>query len=163
MLDKSKKDKYFMKKAIDQAFIAQEKGDVPIGCIITHNDRIIAKAYNQREELNDPTAHAEMIALTQASYALKNWRLHGCTIYVTLEPCPMCAGALVLSRIHRAVFGCKDPKTGAAGSIYNILQDKRLNHQVEITKGVLETDCSILLKNFFAMRREQNKNNSKTP
>ena len=156
------KDEYFMKKAIDQALTAQENGDVPIGCIITFNDRVIAKGYNQREQLIDPTAHAEMIALTQASDAQKSWRLHGCTLYVTLEPCPMCAGALVLSRIDRVVFGCCDPKTGAAGSIYNILQDDRLNHQVQITKGVLEKDCSFLLKNFFANRRLEKNSRTET-
>lgn len=150
-------DERFMKQAIDAAFIAEENGDVPIGCIIVHENKVIAKAYNQREQLQDPTAHAEMIALTQASNALESWRLGGCTLYVTLEPCPMCAGALVLSRIDRVVFACTDPKTGSAGSIYNIIQDPRLNHRIEITSGILEPDCAFLLKNFFRRRRIQNR------
>lgn len=150
-------DERFMKQAIDAAFIAEENGDVPIGCIIVHENKVIAKAYNQREQLQDPTAHAEMIALTQAANALESWRLGGCTLYVTLEPCPMCAGALVLSRIDRVVFACTDPKTGSAGSIYNIIQDPRLNHRIEITSGILEPDCAFLLKNFFRRRRIQNR------
>ncbi|GAF67430.1 unnamed protein product, partial [marine sediment metagenome] len=117
-------DQQYMKIAIKQAKIAEENGDVPIGAVIVHNDTIIAKAYNQRHQLQDPTAHAEIIALTQAAAALGSWRLSGCTMYVTLEPCPMCAGALVLSRIDRLVYGCDDPKAGACGSLYNIVQDE---------------------------------------
>lgn len=142
-----------MRLAIGQAAIAEENGDVPIGAVIVHNGRIIAKAYNQREQLQDPTAHAEIIALTQAAAALENWHLNGCTMYVTLEPCPMCAGALVLARFDRLVYGCDDPKTGAVKSLYNIVQDERLNHRLEVTSGVLADECSKLLQNFFAKRR----------
>jgi tRNA(adenine34) deaminase len=150
-------DKRFMQMAIRQAAIAEENGDVPIGAVIVHENKIIAKAYNERQQLNDPTAHAEIIALTQASEAIGSWRLHGCTIYVTLEPCPMCAGALVLARIDRLVFGTEDPKTGACGSLYNIVQDSRLNHQVQITSGVLMEDCKEQLQAFFQRRRQENR------
>src|SRR4030042_751164 len=115
-------DENFMKIAIEEARVAAENGDVPIGCVIVHNGLIIGRAYNQREQLCDPTAHAEIIALTQAAAALESWRLTGCTMYVTLEPCPMCAGALVLARIDRLVYGCCDPKTGARRSLLHILQ-----------------------------------------
>lgn len=147
------KDIYFMKAAIDQAYIALENEDVPVGAVIVHQDKIIAKGYNQRHHLNDPTAHAEIIALTAASEYIGHWRLHDCTIYVTLEPCSMCAGALVLARIDKLVFGCTDPKTGACGSLYNIVQDPRLNHRVEITKDVLAEDCAKLLQDFFRNKR----------
>ena len=146
-------DENFMRMALAQADIAEEYGDVPIGAVIVHKNRIIAKAYNQKEQLKDPTAHAEIIALTSAAAALESWRLNDCTIYVTLEPCPMCAGALVLARIDRLVYGCDDPKTGAVKSLYNIVQDKRLNHRVEVTSGVLEQDCSKQLSGFFKRRR----------
>ena len=146
-----------MQLAIREAQTAEEAGDVPIGCIIAHEGTIIAKAHNQREQLTDPTAHAEMIAITQAAEYLQSWRLHGCTIYVTLEPCTMCSGAMVLARIDRLVFGCRDPKTGACGSLYNIVQDERLNHRVEITESVLEEECSAMLSDFFARRRLENK------
>ncbi len=148
-------DEQYMRIAIDQARIAEENGDVPIGAVIVHNDQIIAKAYNQREQLQDPTAHAEIIALTQAAAALENWHLNGCTMYVTLEPCCMCAGALVLARINRLVYGCDDPKTGAVKSLYNIVQDDRLNHRVEVTSGVLADECSALLTGFFEKRRAE--------
>ena len=143
----------YMRNAIDQAYIAQENGDVPIGAIIVHQGTIIAKAYNQREQLNDPTAHAEIIALTQASELLSTWRLHGCTVYVTLEPCTMCAGALVLARIDRLVFGCDDPKTGACGSLYNVVQDQRLNHRIPTKKGILKDECSKQISEFFQKKR----------
>jgi len=145
-----------MRMSIEQAKIAEENGDVPIGAVIVYKDQIIGKAYNQREQLKDPTAHAEIIALTQAAAYLSSWRLNGCTIYVTLEPCPMCAGALVLARMDRLVFGCDDPKTGACGSLYNIAQDDRLNHRVEITCGVLAEQCASLLSEFFQRRRIEN-------
>lgn len=149
-------DERYMRMAIDQAFIAEENGDVPIGCIIVHENRVIAKAYNQREQLHDPTAHAEIIALTQAAEAIGNWRLHGCTIYVTLEPCPMCAGALVLGRLDRLVYGTDDPKTGAVQSLYNIVQDDRLNHRLDVTAGVMKEDCKTQLQAFFQRRRQEN-------
>ena len=145
-----------MRLAIQQAQIAEENGDVPIGAVIVYKNQIIGKAYNQREQLNDPTAHAEIIALTQAAAYTESWRLNDCTIYVTLEPCPMCAGALVLARMDRLVYGCDDPKTGACKSLYNIVQDERLNHKLEVTSGVLAADCSNLLQEFFLRRRVEN-------
>jgi tRNA(adenine34) deaminase len=155
--DSAKKsvDEQYMRIAIDQARIAEENGDVPIGAVIVHNNQIIAKAYNQREQLQDPTAHAEIIALTQAASALENWHLNDCTIYVTLEPCCMCAGALVLARIDRLVYGCDDPKTGAVKSLYNIVQDSRLNHRVEVAGSVLADECSKILQGFFAQKRRE--------
>ena len=150
-------DQRFMRKAIDAAAIAEENGDVPIGAVIVHKNQIIAKAYNQREQLADPTAHAEIIALTQAAAFLESWRLHDCTIYVTLEPCPMCAGALVLARIDRLVYGCDDPKTGACKSLYNIVQDDRLNHRLEVTSEVLADECSSILSEFFSKKRSKTK------
>jgi len=150
-------DKRFMQAAIRQAEIAEDNGDVPIGCVVVYENQIIAKAYNQREQLNDPTAHAEIIALTQAAEYIGNWRLHGCCIYVTLEPCPMCAGALVLGRLDKLVYGCDDPKTGAVKSLYNITQDDRLNHKLEVESGVLADECSAMLSDFFTKRRRQNK------
>jgi tRNA(adenine34) deaminase len=152
-------DERFMRIAVDAARIAEENGDVPIGAVIIHKNTIIAKAYNQREQLQDPTAHAEIIALTQAAAAIGSWRLNGCTMYVTLEPCPMCAGALVLSRMDRLVYGCDDPKAGACGSLYNTVQDERLNHRLEVSSGVLADECRRQLQKFFAQRREQNDNN----
>ena len=157
-MNNSNEDQRYMKIAIDQAAIAEENGDVPIGCIIVYENQIIAKAYNQRQQLNDPTAHAEIIALTQAAEFIGNWRLHGCCIYVTLEPCPMCAGALVLARMDRLVYGCDDPKTGAVKSLYNITTDERLNHRLEVTTGVLADECSAQLSGFFQKRRVENKN-----
>ena len=150
-----KQDERYMQMALEQARIAEENGDVPIGAVIVGENKIIGKAYNQREQLNDPTAHAEIIALTQAAAALENWHLNGCTIYVTLEPCPMCAGALVLSRMDRLVYGCDDPKAGACKSLYNIVGDERLNHRIEVTSGVLAEQCSQQLQNFFPQRRKE--------
>lgn len=149
-------DERYMRMAIDQAFIAEENGDVPIGCVIVYENKVIAKAWNQREQLHDPTAHAEIIALTQAAEFIGNWRLGGCTIYVTLEPCPMCAGALVLGRLDRLVYGTPDPKTGAVESLYNIVQDDRLNHRLDVTAGVLQEDCQQQLQHFFRRRRIEN-------
>jgi len=148
-------DERFMQTAIGQAQIARDNGDVPIGAVIVKDNQLIAKAYNQRQQLQDPTAHAEIIALTQAAAAVGNWRLHNCTMYVTLEPCPMCAGALVLARIDRLVYGCDDPKTGACKSLYNIVQDERLNHRLEVTAGVLAKECKQLLQDFFEQKRVQ--------
>jgi tRNA(adenine34) deaminase len=152
-MDSHKEDQQYMQIAIEQARIAEENGDVPIGAVIVFQTQIIGRAYNQREQLQDPTAHAEIIALTQAAAFLESWRLIDCSIYVTLEPCCMCAGALVLARIKRLVYGCDDPKTGAVKSLYNIVQDERLNHKVEVTPGVMADECSTLLQNFFQRRR----------
>ena len=156
MANIGEEDQRFMRVAIESAKIAEDNGDVPIGAVIVHQGQIIAKAYNQREQLQDPTAHAEIIALTQAAAALENWHLNGCTMYVTLEPCPMCAGALVLARIDRLVYGCNDPKAGACGSLYNIVTDERLNHRLEVTSGVLADECGSLLTKFFQKRRPEN-------
>ena len=155
----NKLDEQFMQRAIAQADIAEQNGDVPIGAVIVHNNQMIAKAYNQKEQLKDPTAHAEIIALTQAAAALQTWRLNECTMYVTLEPCPMCAGALVLSRMDRLVYGCDDPKAGACKSLYNIVTDGRLNHRLEVTSSVLSEECREQLQEFFAKRRIENKKN----
>ena len=155
-MNNSKEDQLYMKIAIEQAQIAEENGDVPIGVVIVYENQIIGKAYNQREQLQDPTAHAEIIALTQAAAFIESWRLHGCTMYVTLEPCPMCAGALVLARIDRLIYGCDDPKTGAVKSLYNIVTDERLNHTINVTSGVLAEECSSLLQHFFRRRRIEN-------
>jgi len=149
-------DQRYMRLAIDAAQVAEENGDVPIGAVIVYQNQVIGRAYNQREQLKDPTAHAEIIALTQAASFIGSWRLHGCTIYVTLEPCPMCAGALVLGRLDRLVYGCPDPKTGACGSLYDIVRDERLNHRLEVTPGVLAQDCANLLQAFFQKRRPSN-------
>ena len=148
-MSNNNEEQRYMKMAIEQAKIAEENGDVPIGAIIVYQNQIIGKAYNQRQQLKDPTAHAEIIVLTQAAAYLDSWHLNGCTMYVTLEPCPMCAGALVLSRMDRLVYGCTDPKTGAVKSLYNIVQDERLNHRLEVTSGVLEDECTKLLQDFF--------------
>ncbi len=158
-MSSSKENERFMRLAIEQAQIAEENGDVPIGAVIVYQEQIIGKAYNQRQQLQDPTAHAEIIALTQAASFMENWHLNGCTMYVTLEPCPMCAGALVLSRMDRLCYGCSDPKSGACGSLYNIVQDQRLNHRVEVISGVMEEQCRQQLQEFFGRRRKENKNN----
>jgi len=142
-----------MQEALKEARVAFEEGEVPVGCVVVHAGRIIGRAHNQRERLNDPTAHAEMIALTQASAALERWRLSGSTVYVTMEPCPMCAGALVLARVDRLVFGAADEKAGACGTLYNIAADDRLNHRIEITSGVLAAEATELLQDFFRRRR----------
>ncbi len=149
----NKQDEHYMREAIKAAQIAEENGDVPIGAVIVYANQVIGRGYNQREQLRDPTAHAEIIALTQAAAFLDSWRLHGCTIYVTLEPCAMCAGALVLGRLDRLVYGCEDPKAGACGSLYNIVRDERLNHRLEVTGGVLADECGGLLQDFFRQRR----------
>jgi tRNA(adenine34) deaminase len=144
----------YMKIALREAQRAYEIREVPVGALIVHDGRIIAKAHNQRELLRDPTAHAEMIAITQAASHLESWRLEHCVLYVTLEPCAMCAGAIVLARIPEVVFGAWDTKAGAAGSLMNILQDSRLNHQVSITGGIMEVECEAILRDFFARLRK---------
>jgi tRNA(adenine34) deaminase len=146
-------DEYFMSLAIKEAKKAFKKKEVPIGAIIVLDNEIVAKAYNKVESNFDPTAHAEIIAIKRATKKIKNWRLTGATLYVTKEPCVMCAGAMVSSRISRLVYGCKDTKRGAVHSIYHILSDRRLNHQVKILSGVLEDKCAELLKEFFYLLR----------
>ena len=146
-------DEAFMGEALKEAEKALEASEVPVGAVIIHQGRIIARAHNQRETLRDPTAHAEMIALTQAAAALDRWRLTGCTLYVTLEPCTMCAGAMVLARLDRLVFGAEDPKAGAVGSLYNVPRDMRLNHRLEVTSGVLAAASGEILQRFFQEKR----------
>jgi len=146
-------DEDFMRQALKQAEEGGRRKEVPIGAVVVHQGKIIARAYNQREMLRDPTAHAEMIALTQAAEYLHNWRLTGCTMYVTLEPCTMCAGALVLARVDRLVYAAKDPQAGACGSLYNIIQDERLNHSVQVEGGLLAEESQELLQSFFRHRR----------
>ncbi len=150
-------DERFMRAAIGEAYAAYDAGEVPIGAVIVHGGRIIGRGHNQREKLRDPTAHAEMIALTAASSAVGSWRLDDCTIYVTLEPCAMCAGALVLARIRRLVYGPADPKAGACESLYSIPTDERLNHLVDVTGGVLADEGAQLLREFFAHQRSLGK------
>ena len=150
-------DERFMRAAIGEAQAAFDEGEVPIGAVIVRGGRIVGRGYNQREKLHDPTAHAEMIALTAAASAVGSWRLDDCTIYVTLEPCAMCAGALVLSRIQRLVYGPTDPKAGACESLYSIPTDERLNHCVDMTAGVLADEGAQLLREFFAHQRSLGK------
>jgi tRNA(adenine34) deaminase len=156
-------DDYFMGEALRQAAQAYEKGEVPVGAVIVRYGKIIARAFNQVEELNDATAHAEMLALTQAESAVGDWRLAGCTLYVTKEPCPMCAGAVVHTRLARVVFGAPDPKGGAAGGALNLLQFPTLNHRCEITPGVRLDECRELLRSFFAEQRAARKNGEDSP
>jgi tRNA(adenine34) deaminase len=147
-------DDYFMAEALRQARKAETQEEVPIGAVIVYQSGIIARAWNQVETLKDATAHAEMLAITQAESALGDWRLTECDLYVTKEPCPMCAGAIVQARIHRVIFGCSDPKTGGAGGMINLLQMPPLNHSCLITTGVRESECRQILQNFFRAKRD---------
>lgn len=146
-----------MELALREARRALTENEVPVGAVIVHDGRVIAAAYNQREGLRDPTAHAEMIAITQAAESLRSWRLEGCTLYVTLEPCPMCAGAILQARLPRLVYGATDPKAGAVTSLYQLLTDPRLNHRCDITAGVLADACGQLLTGFFQEQRRMGK------
>lgn len=146
-----------MRTAIAEARIALAEDEVPIGAVVVHDGRIIGRGHNQRETLNDPTAHAEMIAITAAASHLQSWRLEDCTLFVTLEPCAMCAGAIVLARIPRLVFGAMDPKSGACVSLYSILTDDRLNHRVNMKQSFLADECGALLQEFFAAQRARGK------
>ena len=146
-------DRRYMQEAIELARKALDAEDVPVGALIVHESHVIGRGYNQREKLNDPTAHAEMIALTAAAEYLHCWRLEKCTMYVTLEPCAMCAGALVLARVERLVYAATDPKAGACGSLFEITQDPRLNHQVPTVSGILAEPAAELLRQFFRHRR----------
>ena len=147
----------WMKEAIKQAKKAYAIGDVPIGCVIVYEDKIIARGYNKRNKNKTTLAHAELLAMAKASKKLGDWRLEGCTMYVTLEPCQMCAGAIVQARMKRVVVGCMNPKAGCAGSILNLLQVAKFNHQVELETGVLEEECSLMMKGFFKELREKQK------
>lgn len=150
-------DEKWMRHALAEAGLALSKKEVPIGAVVVYKDKIIGRGHNQVERLNDPTAHAEIIAIGAASSYLTSWRLSGASLYVTIEPCAMCAGAIVLSRLDRLVFGAKDPKAGACGSLYNIVQDIRLNHQVQIIPYILEQECSRILESFFEKIRQSTK------
>lgn len=146
-------DERYMRLALQQATAAAEADEAPVGAVIVAAGCVLAAARNEREALRDPTAHAEMIAITQAASALESWRLENCTLYVTLEPCPMCAGAIVMARIPRVVFGALDPKGGAVRSLYRLLEDERLNHRVEVVEGVLSEPCGQVLSEFFRGKR----------
>ena len=150
-------DESFMKQAVKQAKKAYDKLETPIGCVIVHEDKIIARGYNKRNMKKNTLAHAEILAINKASKVLGDCRLEDCTMYVTLEPCPMCAGAIVQARIPRVVIGSMNPKAGCAGSVLNLLQQDGLNHQVEITKGVLAEECSGLMTSFFRELRKKKK------
>ncbi|WP_353684180.1 tRNA adenosine(34) deaminase TadA [Thermodesulfovibrio sp. 3907-1M] len=154
-MDELASDEYFLKEALKEAEKAYALGEVPVGAVIVVDGRIVARAHNIKETTNDPTAHAEMLAIRQAANALDAWRLTEATLYVTKEPCIMCSGAIVHARIKRVVYGCSDPKSGGAVSLYRILQDPRLNHQVEITAGILEEECRAVLQRFFKELRNQ--------
>lgn len=150
-------DEKYMKEALKQAKRAYLLGEVPIGCVIVYQDKIIGRGYNKRNTNKTTLAHAELTAIDKASKKMGDWRLEDCTIYITLEPCQMCSGAIVQARIKRAVIGTMNPKAGCAGSILNILQMKEFNHQVEITTGVLEEECTAILQKFFKELRIRNK------
>jgi tRNA(adenine34) deaminase len=154
------KNQDWMLVSLQEAQAAAELGEVPVGALVVHHGVIIGRGHNLREASNDPTSHAEMIAIRQAAAALGSWRLLDCTLYVTLEPCVMCMGAIILARIPRLVFGCRDPRAGAVGSIYNFSQDERFNHRVEVTEGVLGETCSELLSDFFRQLRAKRKKGS---
>ena len=147
-------DEYFMREALRQAQKAYDASEVPVGAVVVREGKIIARAYNQVELLKDTTAHAEMLALTQAEAAVGDWRLIDCDLYVTKEPCAMCAGALVHTRIRRLIFGCADPSAGAAGSVINLLQLPELNHRCDVASGVLQDQCASILQDFFRKRRD---------
>jgi len=154
MPSQESQDRDFMRQAIQQAQIAFAKDEIPIGAVIVHQGRVIAKAHNQVETLKDPTAHAEMIAITQATHFLTNKWLQESQLYVTIEPCSMCAGALVLARVSRIIFGSRDPKAGACGSVINIVQHGSLNHRIALSGPLMEDECGRLMQDFFAAKRK---------
>lgn len=157
LLDFQKKDVEYMLEAIHEAKKAEAIGEVPIGAVIVLNDEVIARGYNLRETTQNAVTHAELLAIQEACKVVGSWRLEETTLYVTLEPCPMCAGAILQSRIPRVVYGAKDPKAGCVHSIYELLNDSRFNHQCEVTSGILEEQCGQLLTNFFKTLRKQKK------
>ncbi len=146
-------DEKYMGEALRQAEEAARCDEVPIGAVLVKGGKILSADRNRREELSDATAHAEILVLRQAGSLLGGWRLSGCTLYVTLEPCPMCAGAMVMARLGRLVYGTVDPKGGAAGTLYDLVRDKKLNHRLEVSSGILEAECAALLQSFFKKRR----------
>ena len=149
------KDEFYMGKAIEEAKIAAAVGEIPVGAIVIYQKKAIARAYNLRETLPCATAHAELLAIEKACRALGRWRLTGCTLYVTVEPCPMCAGAIVNSRLDRIVYGCDDPKGGAVRSLFQIVDNPALNHRVEVTAGVRADECAAIMRDFFRSRRRK--------
>lgn len=149
-----KDDYYFMTRALKQAEVAYKKGEVPVGAIVVKDGKVISRGYNLRETTNDPTAHAELLAMKKASKKLNSWRLSGCTLYVTLEPCPMCSGVIVNSRIDRVVFGAYDQKAGCCTTLYHLCNDERFNHRAEILGGVMEEECAKILSDFFKEKRK---------
>ena len=157
MTDDAAQDEYFMAQALVEAEAAARLGEVPIGALVVKDGEVIGRGYNLRETSNDPTTHAEMIAIRQAAEQTGHWRLLDCTLYVTLEPCVMCMGAIILARIPRLVFGCRDPRVGAVGSIYDFSKDDRFNHRVDVTEGVLGEQCSARISSFFQELRMQKK------
>lgn len=150
-------DEDYMRMALDEARLAAEEGEVPIGAVVVHEDKVIARAHNRRETDRDPSAHAEFSAMCEAARALDRWRLTGCAVYVTLEPCLMCAGLMVNARIDRCVYGAPDPKGGALGTLFDVSHDERLNHEFEVTSGVLADECAAELRSFFRARRAKKK------
>jgi tRNA(adenine34) deaminase len=149
-------DRFYMRLALREACKGLAKNEVPVGALIVYEDQIIGRGYNRREERQEPTAHAEILALRDASQTLKSWRLEECTLYVTMEPCVMCAGALVQARVPRLVFGCLDPKGGGVQSLYEICNDPRMHHRVNVTPRIMEKECSDLLNGFFTRLRKRN-------
>lgn len=151
-------DEHYMQYALEEAKKAAALGEVPIGAILVYNDNIIARGANQREAKQTTLSHAELFAIEEGNEKIGSWRLEDCTLYVTLEPCPMCAGAIIQSRIKRVVYGASDPKAGCAGTLMDLLQESQFNHQAEVTQGVLQNECSALLKDFFKAMRERKNN-----
>jgi tRNA(adenine34) deaminase len=154
-------DRGFMQQALVEAETAARRGEVPVGAVVVRGGEVVGRGYNLREASNDPTTHAEMIAIRQAAATLDSWRLLECTLFVTLEPCVMCMGAIILARIPRLVFACRDPRAGAVGSIYDFSRDERFNHRVEVAEGVLADECSELLSGFFQELRARKKEERK--
>ncbi|MBH0230213.1 tRNA adenosine(34) deaminase TadA [Halobacillus yeomjeoni] len=150
-------DEHYMRLAIEEAKKAEKEGEVPIGAVITHHGEVVATGYNQRETSQLASSHAEFIAIERANQQLGSWRLEDCTLYVTLEPCPMCAGAILQARVPKVVYGAKDPKAGCAGTLMNLLEDDRFNHLAEVIPGVLEEECGFMLTDFFRKLRQKKK------
>ena len=150
-------DEYYMKEALKAAQDAYDAGEVPIGAVIVHNGEIIGRGFNRRNTEGNPLCHAEIIAINEAAHFMGDWRIEECTMYVTVEPCPMCAGAIVQARIPRVVYGAKNPKAGCAGSVIDVLNEPKLNHQVDVTEGVLKEECAAIMKEFFKRFRKKEK------
>lgn len=150
-------DEYYMKEALKAAQDAYDAGEVPIGAVIVHNGEIIGRGFNKRNTEDNPLCHAEIIAINEAAHFMGDWRIEECTMYVTVEPCPMCAGAIVQARIPRVVYGAKNPKAGCAGSVLDVLNEPKLNHQVDVTEGVLKEECAAMMKEFFKRFRKKEK------